>query len=127
MDKEIEYLLTITNTNGCTATARIRLEVVKRNIWFPNAISPNGDNINDSFYPVVTEDSYNEIKSMQIFDRWGNRLYEAVHFPPNDPSYGWKARVDGVVVIPGVYVYLLELEWKNGEIQKFYGDLNVIR
>jgi len=127
LDKEIEYLLTITNNNGCTATARIRLEVVKRNIWFPNAISPNGDNINDSFYPVVTEDSYNEIKSMQIFDRWGNRLYEAVHFPPNDPSYGWKARVDGDVVIPGVYVYLLELEWKNGEIQKFYGDLNVIR
>lgn len=127
LDKEIEYTLTISNKNGCTATARIRFEVVKRNIWFPNAISPNGDNINDSFYPVVSEDSYNEIRSLQIFDRWGNRLYESLHFPPNDPSYGWKARVDGEVVIPGVYVYLLELEWKNGEIQKFYGDLNVIR
>ena len=55
-------------------------------------ISPNGDNINDSFIPVVTEDSYNEIRSLQIFDRWGNRLYEFLHFSPNDPSYGWKKR-----------------------------------
>ncbi|HEX5624484.1 MAG TPA: gliding motility-associated C-terminal domain-containing protein, partial [Saprospiraceae bacterium] len=127
IDRDIEYIVTFANKNGCTASARIRIEVIRRNIWIPNAFSPNGDNINDSFFPVVSEESFNEIRSMQIFDRWGNLVYSASHFPPNDPAYGWTGESGGDKLNPGVFVYLIELEWKNGEVEKFFGDLSLIR
>ncbi|MGB4970306.1 MAG: gliding motility-associated C-terminal domain-containing protein [Saprospiraceae bacterium] len=125
--RETEYFLTYANHNGCIATARIKIEIIDRGVWTPNSFSPNGDNINDRFYPVVTEDSYNEIRTMKIFDRWGNQLFESNHFPPNDPSYGWNGITNNQHAAPGVYVYFIELEWKNGEIQKLFGDLNLIR
>jgi gliding motility-associated-like protein len=127
IDQDLEYTVTYTNRNGCIASARIRIEIIKRNIWIPNAFSPNGDNINDSFYPVVSEDSYQEIKSMQIFDRWGNLLFSRMHFPPNDPFYGWNGDANHEHLNPGTFVYVIEVVWKNGETEKRFGDVTLIR
>ena len=123
----MEYTVVYSNNNGCIATARIRIEVIKRDIWIPNSFSPNGDNINDYFFPVVSEDSYNEVRSMQIYDRWGNQLFSRQHFQPNDPLSGWKGNCNGQHVNPGVYVYYIEVEWKNGETEKRFGDISLIR
>jgi gliding motility-associated-like protein len=127
IDQDLEYTVTYTNRNGCIASARIRIEIIKRNIWIPNAFSPNGDNINDSFYPVVSEDSYQEIKSMQIFDRWGNLLFSRMHFPPNDPFYGWNGDANHEHLNPGTFVYVIEVVWKNGETEKRFGNVTLIR
>ena len=127
IDRDMEYIVSYTNHNGCIATARIRIEIVNRDIWIPNTFSPNGDNINDRFYPFVSEDSFNEVKLMQIFDRWGNLIFTREHFPPNDPNYGWNGDNDNQRLNPGVFIYVIEIEWKNGEIEKRFGDITLIR
>jgi gliding motility-associated-like protein len=127
IDKEIEYFVTYTNRNGCSATARIRIEIAKRGIWVPNTFSPNGDNVNDWFFPVAVEDSYNTIRSMSIYDRWGNRVFEKENFQANMPTEGWNGQFNDEKMNPGVFVYVIEVEWKNGERQILKGDLTLIK
>ncbi|MBK9270090.1 MAG: gliding motility-associated C-terminal domain-containing protein [Saprospiraceae bacterium] len=124
---EKRYTITFANHHGCTATASILIEIIKREVWVPNAFSPNGDGVNDGFYPVVTEDSYHLIRSMSIYDRWGALIFSKSNFPPNLPDEGWDGRFNGTPLMPGVYVYLIELEWKNGETQWLKGDIHLIR
>jgi gliding motility-associated-like protein len=125
--RNTEYLVVYKNKNGCEAMARIRIELLRRDIWIPNVFSPNGDNINDYFYPHVAEDSFNEIRLMTIYDRWGNQLFTKSHFAPNQPTEGWNGISNNQHANPGTYVYYLEVEWKNGEIEKRFGDITLIR
>lgn len=65
----------------------------------PNAFTPNGDGINDTWRPVnnvVNLDNY----LLQIFDRWGREL-----FTSTDPFEEWDGTVDGKLVPLGVYAY----------------------
>ncbi len=126
-DRDLEYTVTYANLNGCIASARVRVSVIKRGIWFPTAISPNGDGVNDSFFPVVTEDSYKEIRMMKIFDRWGGQVFFRQNLRPNTPEDGWDGTYKGQLLNPGVYVWLAEIEWKNGETQILQGDLTILR
>lgn len=80
-----------------------------------------------TFYPVVSPDSYNSIRQMRIFDRWGNQIFFRENLQPNQPSDGWDGTYKGQLLNPGVCVWMLELEWKNGEIEKYQGDLSLIR
>jgi len=127
IDKEIEYTVTYTNHNGCSATARIRIELAKKGIWVPNSFSPNGDNINDWFYPVAVEDSYNIIRSMSIYDRWGEQVFLKENLQANSPTEGWNGQFKNEKLNPGVFVYIIEVEWKNGELLQLKGDVTLIR
>lgn len=76
------------------------------NLFLPNAFTPNGDGKNDVFAPVC------EIKgiqsfSMQIFDRWGSKLFSS-----SDPLVPWNGKLnnDGRDIPSGVYV--CEIKYK---------------
>ncbi|MEP6648155.1 MAG: hypothetical protein ABJC12_13780, partial [Saprospiraceae bacterium] len=62
-----------------------------------------------------------------IFDRWGNVLYAADHFQPNDPMYAWDGKMKGRVLNPGVFVYRLLLRFKDGRIELRNGDITIVR
>ncbi len=121
------FTVTYANNRGCIATASIRVELIKRDIWVPNVFSPNGDNINDWFYPFVAEGSYRNIRSISIFDRWGDLLFYKEHFQPNNPLEGWDGTNKGEKLNPAVFLYILEVEWNDGSVQKLYGDISLIR
>ncbi|MBX7176898.1 MAG: gliding motility-associated C-terminal domain-containing protein [Saprospiraceae bacterium] len=127
LDEETVFTVTITNKNGCTATASIRIQVIKRGIWVPDVFSPNGDGINDYFYPVAAPGSYKQVRLLQIFDRWGELVFHKENFQPNLDIEGWNGQFKGVGLNPGVYVYQLILEWNNGELANLQGDVSLIR
>ena len=88
--------LTITTAIGCIATDTVHLQPMAH-VYFPNAFTPNGDGINDSFGPVGHELSLVEFV---IFDRWGSVVFEAA-----GTSGQWDGRmVDGQQAPTGVYV-----------------------
>lgn len=66
-------------------------------VFFPDAFSPNSDNLNDLFRPVV-ENIYSF--SMYIFSRWGQLV-----FSTNDPVKGWDGKYMGVECPTGDYTY----------------------
>lgn len=127
LQNETIFTVNIVDKNGCTATATVRIRIDERAIWLPNVFSPNGDGINDSFYPVVKENSYKQIRWMRIYDRWGESVFANNNFQPNDPAHGWNGRFKNEPLNPAVYVWVLEIEWKNGDIERLSGDVTLIK
>lgn len=53
-------------------------------------------------------------------------MFQAKNIPPNDPQYGWNGRTKGQAVELGVYVYYFEVEFTDGRIETFKGDVNIV-
>lgn len=124
------YTIVITDENGCTATDEILVQVDnQRNVYIPNIFSPNNDGRNDKFR-VYTGQGVEKMNFMRIFDRWGNVLLELDEFLPSlsdADAAGWDGKVDGIKVTPGVYVYLIEVQFIDGRTLLYRGDITVIR
>lgn len=121
------YAVKATNANGCSDLDSFFVRVRKEYfIYPPNVFSPNGDNINDIFY-ILGGKSFSNIELMQIFDRWGNLLYEGKNLEPNNPSAGWNGRSNNQSCNPGVYVYVLKARFIDGHTESISGDITLIR
>ena len=91
----------------------------------PNTFSPNGDGMNDIYYPRGR--GINTIRSLRIFNRWGQMVYERKNFNANDASAGWDGTFKGARLSPDVYVYILDLSCENNSIITMKGDITLIR
>ncbi|MCB9274757.1 MAG: gliding motility-associated C-terminal domain-containing protein [Lewinellaceae bacterium] len=121
------FKATIVDTNGCSATDVLSVIVRKdRQVYIPNAFSPNGDGSNDEFV-IFAGDDVVQIKHLIIHDRWGGLVFELKDFPPNDPYYGWNGAREGHLYNPAVFVYMAEIEFVDGEVVLYKGDVNLIR
>lgn len=122
------YSLTVIDTNGCKASDEILLRVRKeRNVYIPNAFSPNGDGINDIFFINSDANSVKQINRFCIYDRWGATLFESDTVQPNDPAVGWDGIFRGKELDPGVYTYYAEIEFVDGLRQLYKGDVSLIK
>jgi gliding motility-associated-like protein len=122
-----EFLVEVDDIYGCSAEAVLRLSVeFNPKIFVPNVFSPNGDGINDFFFPN-TGPSVVNIPQLLIFDRWGNLLFEQQNFLPNTPAAGWNGRYKGQPLDPAVFAYLIKVELLNGEIITLTGDVTLVK
>lgn len=117
------YVLTATNKCG-SSEAGVRINYIKCNYCFfiPNAFSPNGDGRNDRFELKQTCPTNKYL--LQIFDRWGRRLFTALSI-----GQSWDGTYNGQPVASGTYFYMLEArpEDPSQELIKLKGDLTLIR
>ncbi|MEM9919790.1 MAG: gliding motility-associated C-terminal domain-containing protein [Bacteroidota bacterium] len=122
------YQVTVTDeVSGCTATDELRVTVQKdRNVFIPNVFSPNNDGLNDVFmlYPGI---GVSGILQFQVFNRWGAPVYQIQNMDFQDESQGWNGTYKGQVLDPGVYVYFAEIQFKDGEVIQFKGDVTLVR
>lgn len=125
----IRYHLTVSDENGCSASDSMLIEVARAiDLYVPTAFAPGEatDGINGyfqaSFGPAV-----DRILLMQVYDRWGNRVFETRNTPPNDAAGAWDGRLGNRYVLPGVYLWYLELELADGSVVKYKGDVTIVR
>ena len=95
------------------------------NLFIPNTFSPNGDGVNEVFYPRGR--GIEKIRSMKIFSRWGQLVYLKENFLANDQNAAWNGKRQGQFVTPDVYVYMIDLVCENGNIITLKGDVTLIR
>ena len=125
--EDITYTLTVLDSNGCQISDLINIDVESDvDIYVPNVFTPNGDDKNDYFY-IHTGEGVKEIEELLIFDRWGEKIFEAKHFPPNVPGFGWDGTFRGQDMNPAVFVYLATVRLDNGGTVVLKGDLTLIR
>lgn len=106
-----EYPLTFTSSLGCDSLVLLKLS--NFNVYIPNVFSPNDDGINDVFRPFAPLGEIDAI-DMKIFDRWGNLLYQG-------PEW------DGFALQPGVFVYLINIDFVYGASKIFYGAVTLVK
>ena len=120
------YVLTLTE-GSCSVRDSVFLEVVnERRVFVPNVFSPDGDGINDRLTLFGGGDVV-RIRRFQVFDRWGGQLFEASNFPPNDPNLGWDGTYQGRELDPAVFVWFAEIEFLDGQVELFKGDVVLLR
>ena len=125
--EDITYTLTITDGLGCSVRDSITVYVNKeRDVYIPNAFTPNGDNINDVIM-IYAGNSVGTVRTFKFYDRWGEFIWEANDFAPNDPAFGWDGTFRGKPMNPGVFVYYAEIEFLDGERRTYKGDVTLIR
>ena len=114
-------------SGGCLAEDRIELRVDDNvEIFIPNVFSPNGDGVNDHV-TVFTDPRVKRVLRLEIFDRWGNQVFAASDFPPNDPLLGWDGIFKGEMMNPAVFAYWATVELINGDHTSRKGDITLGR
>ena len=125
--KSVYVDLEVTDTNGCFAADRVKILVEKpEQVYIPNVIKPGSLTFND-LAVVYGGRGVEEVEQFLIFDRWGEQLFEAKGFLPNDRSQGWDGQYKGQGVQPGVYVYVVRVRFIDGSEEIFKGDITVVR
>jgi gliding motility-associated-like protein len=121
------YTVVVNDAQGCTASASTYVNVQKsRNIFVPNIFTPNNDTQNDVFM-VFGGLGVVQIKTFNVFDRWGEPVFMAKNFQPNDPTFGWDGRLRNEPMRPAVFVYYMEVEFVDGKIIPYKGDVTLVR
>ncbi|MCC6725609.1 MAG: gliding motility-associated C-terminal domain-containing protein [Saprospiraceae bacterium] len=124
----VVYQLEMTDSAGCKIDDFINIAVRKsRDIYIPNSFSPNFDGINDKFYPYGGFEIV-AVHSMQVYDRWGGKMFESKEkFKPNEEDKGWDGSAKNKPADPGTYLYTMNVEFIDGEIVLFSGEVNLMR
>jgi gliding motility-associated-like protein len=106
----------------------IRLQVNRVcNIFIPNVFSPFSTiGENDVFYPYAS-DCAKQVAFMEVFDRWGEMVFHKINFPLNDPSSAWDGTLNGKQLEAAVYTYRIEIILADGRLERFFGDVTLMR
>lgn len=117
------YLVTVTDSNGCTSIdgMRINISIDMKcgNVFVPTAFSPNGDSENDVLYVMGSC-----IASMEfaVFDRWGEKV-----FSTTNQNAGWDGKYHGRELDTDVFVYYLKGTLQNGNDISLKGNISLIK
>lgn len=113
---DITYTLTVTGEGGCSSSDEVFVKrLLKPEI--PNAFSPNGDGINDTWaikyletYPGAT---------VKVFDRYGKAILESTGYPRP-----WDGTVGGRPIPVGTYYYIVD---PKNNLKPITGSVTIVR
>jgi Calx-beta domain/SprB repeat len=124
------YTVTVKSKDGCEASAQVVIDVNKdRRIYIPNVFDPDAKNGDNGFVTVFArEGQVKTIRSFRIFSRWGEMVFEAFDFQPNQPVLGWNGYYrKGETLVPAVFAYITLVEFVDGTFEYFCGDVTLVR
>lgn len=117
-----------TSLTGCMAADSVFIHVVSnRKVYIPNSFSPNLDGINDYFTVLGENTLIQQVEKLQIFNRWGDLIFEQHNFQPNDNSLGWDGTFNGRPLPPGVFIYLAEVRFLDNKVEQYVGDVRLVK
>ena len=114
--------LILMNSYNCYDTSYGRLYVEPFfSVYFPNAFTPNGDQLNDQFTP--NGEGIRNLE-LQIFNRWGVEIFNASGFPVSWDGISKNGEKEG---LEGVYVYIAKVTDYMGIEHEFKGSVTLVR
>jgi gliding motility-associated-like protein len=115
------YFATV-NINNCYASDTITvLPDCYMNI--PNVFTPNSDGINDYFYPRSLLSRGLKTFHMNIYNRWGQLIFETSSLE----GAGWDGKMNGVLQPEGVYVYIIDAAFRDGQKEHHQGNVTLLK
>jgi gliding motility-associated-like protein len=116
--------LYVSNESLCFDSTSILIRIKEDIIFYvPNTFTPDGDEFNQSFRPIITSgiDIYNF--TFKIYNRWGEVIWES-----KDPSVGWDGTYNSRPIQQGTYTWSMEFKLTDVDDHiQVHGHLNLIR
>jgi gliding motility-associated-like protein len=91
-------------------------------VGFPNAFTPNGDGINDTFGPMTVDGMTFAAFDLRIYDRWGRMVYAT---PSADRP--WDGTTRGRAADMGSYRYVVSYTDRQGRSDQRVGEVLLLR
>jgi gliding motility-associated-like protein len=116
-------LIVITD-QGCRDTT-YRIVIVKDQLLFyvPNAFTPDGDQFNNVFLPIMTAGFSPATYEFYIYNRWGELIFES-----RDTEVGWDGTYKGNMSQVGLYTWVIRFkDDDNDEKYEFSGHVNLMK
>ncbi|MCP4091432.1 MAG: T9SS type B sorting domain-containing protein [Gammaproteobacteria bacterium] len=95
-----EYVICDSPFDGCDS-AWVTITIEDADCLFPQAITPNGDGVNDYFEIYCLDDQPGV--TLKVFNRWGNEVYYNENYQ-ND----WDGTFENKVLPDGAYYYVID-------------------
>lgn len=123
------YWLRIQDDQGCWAedSVLLRVRATEAAVYAPNVFSPNGDGHNDYFTLFARTDHVALIERLQVFDRWGNLVFDGQNLPISHEPAGWNGSWRGRELPPAVYTWHAQLQLNDGTLQRLAGAVTLVR
>jgi gliding motility-associated-like protein len=115
------YVVTVTSDSGCVSRDTVKIDVIENPyLSTPNAFTPNGDGVNDTFRPLAV--GYQSIRFFRVFNRYGQEIFYTDSF-----NQGWDGTFKGQQCDLGVYYWMLGVKDRFGNNKELKGDVTLIR
>ena len=111
IEEKGEHSLAFTSSIGCDSLVLLKLSTF--DIYIPNVFSPNDDGVNDIFHPFGPDGLIKSV-DLKIFNRWGNLIFQGTEW-------------DGSNLQPDVFVYLIDIEFEQGNTKTFSGSVTLLK
>ena len=96
---DISYTLAVTSADGCTASDQVNITLLKE-LKVPNAFSPNGDGINDTWKIPYLASYPGAI--VEVYNRYGQKVYSST-----DYTREWNGTYNGGPLPTGTYYWII--------------------
>ena len=117
----------VRSMNGCQATDEVCYTLrPRRRIYVPNVFRPDNSGEND-FFTIYSDASVKQILYLKIYSRWGEQLFQADNIQTNYEPTGWDGVFRGQPMNPGVFAWVAEVEFIDGEVLFLKGDVTLVR
>jgi gliding motility-associated-like protein len=123
-----DYLVSMTAMNevGCSDTAYVSIHVEENLIYYvPNTFTPNDDEKNQFFQPIISQGYKPGTYWFRIYNRWGELIFES-----RDQAIGWDGGYgpNSVNCQSGTYTWVLNFQvLQTQEDKEFVGHVNLIK
>jgi gliding motility-associated-like protein len=117
-----QVCLAALNGNGChDTTCQIVTILDEFLIYVPNAFTPDADEVNDVFLPIVNAVDPEKYR-LYIFNRWGEMIFES-----QSPTTGWDGTYRGFNAPSDVYVWKIVLTDNLSNKRQYTGHVTLLR
>jgi len=121
------YSVTVTNSCGDSASDAVTFNCefpFDECLMIPNAFTPNNDETNDGFRPIIPEECTGgiTIRRLTVWSRWGKKVFDEESDNPI-----WDGMDGSKPAGADVYIYLVDAINDDGEERVIKGDVTLIR
>lgn len=123
-----DYIVTITDANGCTDvdTVTVFVDQTCKVLYLPNAFSPNADGEDDEWRVYINNLACIEDFKITIWDRWGEKIFET-----SEKDFRWDGTYARGLFKGGegtaVFVYRMKATMLNGDKIDRKGNVSLVR
>jgi gliding motility-associated-like protein len=101
--------LKVLDNSGCLITQSKALDILDYFIEIPNVFTPNGDLLNDTYFPKFR---FIQNLQLQVMNNWGELIYRS----QGQEGPGWDGTAAGQNAPEGVYVYKISYQVPDGRV-----------